>query len=159
MIERVVSGGQTGADRGAALDWALARGVPHGGWCPAARIAEDGTIPSQHQLTEMPNGGGYCQRTKANVRNADATLLLSVAPERTGGSRQTMIFARQLAKPWLHLHPGMDWRSALRTWIDANSIATLNVAGLRASSAPAIDSFTVEVLDVLAQMTAMACAE
>ena len=154
VIERVVSGGQTGADR-AALDWALARGVPHGGWCPAGRIAEDGTIPPRYRLTEMPDGGGYRQRTKANVRDADATLLLSIAPELTGGSRQTMIFARQLAKPWLHLHPGMDWRSVLQAWIDANSIAILNVAGPRASSAPAIGSFTAQVLDALADMAAV----
>jgi hypothetical protein len=110
VIERVVSGGQTGADR-AALDWALARGVPHGGWCPVGRITEDGTIPPRYQLTEMPDGGGYRQRTRANVRDADATLILSIAPELTGGSRQTMIFARQLAKPWLHsMPPKTPWR-------------------------------------------------
>jgi len=34
--ERIVPGGQTGADR-AALDWAIARGIPHGGWCPRGR--------------------------------------------------------------------------------------------------------------------------
>jgi hypothetical protein len=42
-IQRIVSGGQTGADR-AALDWAIKRGVPHGGWCPKGRRAEDGQV-------------------------------------------------------------------------------------------------------------------
>jgi hypothetical protein len=157
LIERIVSGGQTGADR-AALDWAITHGVPHGGWCPAGRIAEDGVIPARYQLTEGPDGGGYRQRTRANVRDSDATLIVFIAPELTGGSRQTLLFARRLAKPWLHLHPGMEWRSALRAWIDANTISTLNVAGPRASGAPAIGSFTVEVLDALAQMTASAKA-
>jgi hypothetical protein len=68
VIKRVISGGQTGVDR-AALDWALT----HGGWCPAGRMAEDGTIPLQYQLTEMSNGGGYRQRTRASVRDSDAT--------------------------------------------------------------------------------------
>lgn len=154
LIERIVAGGQTGADR-AALDWASAHGVPHGGWCPAGRIAEDGVIPARYRLTEMPDDGGYRQRTRANVRDSDATLIVSIAPELAGGSRRTLLFASQLAKPWLHLHPGMDWRSALRVWIDANSIATLNVAGPRASGAPAIGSFTVEVLDALADMAAI----
>jgi hypothetical protein len=154
VIKCIVSGGQTGADR-AALDWALAHGVPHGGWCPAGRIAEDGSIPSRYQLTEVSDGGGYRQRTKANVRDSDATLLLSIAPELTGGSHQTLIFAKQLAKPWLHLHPGMDWRSALQAWIDATSISVLNVAGPRASGAPAIGSFTAQVLDALADMAAV----
>jgi hypothetical protein len=40
IIEKVVSGGQTGADR-AALDLAIERGIPHGGWCPKGRLAED----------------------------------------------------------------------------------------------------------------------
>jgi hypothetical protein len=117
-------------------------------------MAEDGTIPPRYQLTEMPDGGGYRKRTKANERDSDATLILSIEPELTGGSRQTLVFARQLAKPWLHPHPhpGMDWRSELRAWIDANTISILNVAGPRASGAPAIGSFTVQVLDALADM-------
>jgi hypothetical protein len=42
-IPKIVSGGQTGADR-AALDWALSRGIECGGWCPKGRKAEDGRI-------------------------------------------------------------------------------------------------------------------
>jgi hypothetical protein len=154
LIERIVSGGQTGADR-AALDWAMTHGVPHGGWCPAGRLAEDGAIAPQYRLTEVPDGGGYRQRTRANVRDSDATLIVSIAPELTGGSHQTLLFAKRLAKPWLHLHPAMDWQSALRAWIDANTILTLNVAGPRASGAPAIASFTAQVLDALADMAAI----
>jgi hypothetical protein len=30
LIQKIVSGGQTGADR-AALDWAIENGIPHGG--------------------------------------------------------------------------------------------------------------------------------
>ncbi|MBK7135419.1 MAG: hypothetical protein IPH73_04075 [Rhodocyclales bacterium] len=44
VIERIVSGAQTGADR-AALDWAIANRVPHGGWCPDGRFAEDVYLP------------------------------------------------------------------------------------------------------------------
>jgi hypothetical protein len=39
-LSKIVSGGQTGADR-AALDWAISRGLPHGGWCPKGRMAFD----------------------------------------------------------------------------------------------------------------------
>src|SRR6476469_5517899 len=38
---KVISGGQTGVDRGA-LDAALALQVECGGWCPEGRLAEDG---------------------------------------------------------------------------------------------------------------------
>jgi hypothetical protein len=40
VVEKIVSGAQTGADR-AALDWAIFRDIPHGGWCPKGRKAED----------------------------------------------------------------------------------------------------------------------
>lgn len=142
---RIVSGGQTGADR-AALDWAIARNIPHGGWCPAGRLAEDGTIPGLYALTELP-GSGYRQRTRANVQDADATMILSLAAELTGGSAATAEFARRFGKPWLHLHPRMEWRERLANWLQGNSIETLNVAGPRASTEPAIAAFVIEVLD------------
>ena len=50
-LSKIVSGGQTGVDR-AALDVAIYLGIPHGGWCPRGRLAEDGRIPQQYQLTE-----------------------------------------------------------------------------------------------------------
>lgn len=103
-IPRIVSGGQTGADR-AALDWAIEHQVPHGGWCPAGRRAEDGTIPARYRLEELPEGGGYRRRTKANVRDADATLIVSIEPVLTGGSKETRLFAQRMAKPWLHVPP------------------------------------------------------
>jgi len=40
-----ISGGQTGADRDG-LDWAIAAGIPHGGWCPKGRKATS-SIPSR----------------------------------------------------------------------------------------------------------------
>jgi hypothetical protein len=63
------------------------------------------------------------------VRDSHAPLLVSIAPELTGGSRETLLFAQQLGKLWLHLHPTIDWRPPLRAWIDATPISTLNVAG------------------------------
>lgn len=150
-IARIVSGGQTGADR-AALDWAIEHEVPHGGWCPAGRRAEDGTIPARYQLEELPEGGGYRRRTKANVRDSDATLIVSIEPVLTGGSKETRLFAQRLAKPWLHLHPGMDWRAALRDWLSATAIHTLNVAGPRGSREPEVAAFTRTVLDELQRL-------
>ena len=58
MIQKLISGGQTGADR-AGLDVAIRHGFPHGGWCPKGRKAEDGPIGGQYQLT------AYWQREKA----------------------------------------------------------------------------------------------
>jgi putative molybdenum carrier protein len=148
-IVKIVSGGQTGADR-AALDWAIDHGIPHGGWCPAGRLAEDGAIPECYALQEVPDGGGgYRRRTKANVRDSDATLIVSIEPVLSGGSKETALFAQRLAKPWLHVHPAMDWRQALRAWLDATPITVLNVAGPRASREADVGAFTTTVLDEL----------
>ena len=57
MIEKVVSGGQTGANR-AGLDAAMEAGIPVGGYCPKVRLVEDGTVPERYPLTEC-NRGGY----------------------------------------------------------------------------------------------------
>ena len=61
----IVSGGQTGVDR-AALDVAIAIGIEHGGWCPAGRLAEDGSVPSRYELRET-DSAEYPVRTELNV--------------------------------------------------------------------------------------------
>jgi hypothetical protein len=66
---KIVSGGQTGVDRGT-LDAALAADFPCGGWCPGDRAAEDGTIPERYPLVPLPNGD-YRQRTRINVVDSD----------------------------------------------------------------------------------------
>src|SRR5271165_5702183 len=73
QIPRIVSGGQSGADR-AALDWALSHNLPCGGWSPKGRKAEDGPINAKYPLKES-SSGSYLQRTEWNVRDSDATIL------------------------------------------------------------------------------------
>ncbi len=105
-IDRIVSGVQTGADR-AALDFAINHGLPHGGWCPKGRRAEDGRIPPRYQLVETPSKD-YEQRTRWNVRDSDATLIISKSPQLTGGSAYTRRCAEQLDRHCLHVHPAHD---------------------------------------------------
>jgi len=69
-IPMIISGGQTGADR-AALDWAIAHNVPHGGWCPRGRLAEDGPMPAIYLLKETATAR-YPERTERNTRNSGA---------------------------------------------------------------------------------------
>ena len=95
--------GQTGADR-TALDWAIWHDIPHGGWCPKGRKAEDGPIGSKYLLKETPTSN-YRQRTEWNVRDSDGTVIFSLAPALTGGSKKTIEFAIKHEKPWrFHMH-------------------------------------------------------
>ena len=136
VIVKIVSGGQTGVDRGA-LDAAIALGVPHGGWCPRGRAAEDGRIPDRYQLEETESAE-YVTRTERNVLDSDGTLLLSRGPVR-GGTRQTRELAIQHGKPHLLVcfdeSASMD---AVLEWLEANDVRTLNVAGPRQSNLPGI---------------------
>lgn len=147
-LERIVSGGQTGADR-AALDWAIARGIPHGGWCPRGRRAEDGPIDRRYQLEETPSRD-YEQRTRWNLRDSDGTLILSRAPGLTGGSAYTARTAERLGKPCLHVHPGADDAKQILEWLEKARIRTLNVAGPRSSTDPDIYGYALAVLNSLA---------
>ena len=149
FVNKIISGGQTGAD-GAALDWAIAHNIPYGGWCPAGRIAEDGVIPAKYQLAEIPGGGGYRQRNKANVQDSDATLILTINPELSGGSKQTVSFAKHLRKPWLHVCPEMNWQDVITSWLASTQIEILNVAGPRSSKEPDIGVFVMKVFDAIA---------
>lgn len=45
---KIISGGQTGAGR-AGLDWAIKNGIPHGGWRPKGRKAEDGPLDAKYR--------------------------------------------------------------------------------------------------------------
>jgi hypothetical protein len=144
----IVSGGQTGADR-AALDFAIEHDIPHSGWCPRGRAAEDGLIPSFYQLEETPSRK-YSQRTEWNVRDSDATVVFSVAPNPAGGTALTLAVAHRLGKPFLHLcrerSSVAESAAALHLFINEHHVYRLNVAGPRASQEPDVAAFVRDVL-------------
>ena len=147
MIAKIISGGQTGADR-AALEFAIAHGIPHGGWCPRGRLAEDGVIPNAYQLTETPSADS-AQRTEWNVRDSDGTVIFSISETLAGGSKRTAEFAAQYQKPCLHFSRQRDSRTAARQLLEflaSHQIRTLNVAGPRQSEEPEVGNFTLDTL-------------
>jgi hypothetical protein len=145
MPLRLVSGAQTGADR-AALDFAIGRGIPHGGWCPKGRRAEDGRIAPRYKVIETPSKD-YAQRTRWNVRDSDATLIISRSATLTGGSEYTRRCAEELDQPCLHVHPGDDDAKTIRVFLEGHRVRTLNVAGPRESTEPGIYGYVTEILE------------
>jgi hypothetical protein len=146
----LISGGQTGADR-AALDWAIANGIAHGGWCPMGRLAEDGLIDEKYGLRETPEAV-YSQRTEWNVRDSDATVILSRAARLTSGSLLTMELAAAQRKPCLHLSGLLDAPENARqmgVFLRKNEVGILNVAGPRASGEPEVAAFIQEIFNEL----------
>jgi hypothetical protein len=136
MLIKIISGGQTGVDR-AALDVAIATGLSHGGWCPQGRRAEDGVIPLQYELQETQSSG-FRQRTKQNVVDSDATLILS-SGELMGGSLTTQEFAKKLARPYLVYDLDTyeeQGAMAIVEWLRRHSVDVLNVAGTARRTLP-----------------------
>lgn len=137
-VHKIISGGQTGADR-AALDAAITIGMASGGWCPAGRKAEDGIIPEKYPLTET-SSKNYAVRTRWNVRDSDGTLILNLG-ELDGGTLETLTIANKTGKPCLVVqldHPDHQRRQNVITWLREHAIHELNVAGPRESKRPGI---------------------
>jgi hypothetical protein len=136
LIERIVSGGQTGCDR-AAFDAALARSIPMSGWVPLGRIDEEGVIPARYPNLSEVGSADPAVRTEANVRDSDATLLISHGPLE-GGSALTRVFCERQGRPWFHAAlPAVGAREVCR-WVERVRPAVLNVAGPRASEDPRV---------------------
>jgi len=144
---KIISGGQTGADRGG-LDAAIALGIPHGGYCPRRRKAEDGRIPDRYQLSELASAS-YLTRTEKNVKESDCTLLFTVGPP-TGGSKRTIDFANKHRKPifMFDLAEAIEESAdSFKNWFtlmlkSEKDIIVINVAGSRESKSHGIATTT-----------------
>lgn len=144
---KVVSGGQTGVDQGA-LAGALAAGTPCGGWCPEGRLSEEGPIPPEYPVAELP-GAGYRERTLRNVLDSDGTAIIHDG-ELEGGTRLTWVFCERHGRPSVLIDASAlspeQAADALVDFVTANRLAVLNVAGPRASKWPGAFEYTQAVV-------------
>lgn len=150
MIERVVSGGQTGADQGG-LDAALlfwGEDVTRvGGWCPSGRRSEDGPIPAKYPLTETAEWD-YPTRTKLNIKDSCGTVVFTQG-EPSGGSKLTLDHAAK-SRAFLHIDVEFVTKAEavemIADWADSTQISVLNVAGSRETSCPGIQEWVADVI-------------
>lgn len=152
-VHTIISGGQTGADRGG-LDAAIALGLKRGGMAPAGWRAEDGEIPLKYRVGMMQSASAaYPVRTRSNVEASSGTLIVSFGPlPNESGSMLTASLARKMFKPNLHLWVWPDGHfhsvggARLLAWLEGHRIQILNVAGPRESREPGIQAATCAAL-------------
>lgn len=160
MIEKIVSGGQTGADQ-AGLDVAIELGIPHGGWVPKGRKTEAGRLPDHYRVKEI-SSVSYPQRTLMNIIDSDGTLIVSHG-KLSGGSALTKALAAKHRRPCLHINLDdlalPDAAAAITNWLDAREIRVLNVAGSRASEDPAVYEETKQLLKLVVGQSSPASLE
>lgn len=150
MIEKIVSGGQTGVDQ-AGLLIATEMGIEVGGWCPKGGLDENGTsmlnvYPLKEATTTNPD-----ERTKLNIRDSDGTLIIVPCiplPDKIkDGTRLTIEHAIELKKPHLiiELDKKDDAANTVNEWVKENNIHVLNIAGPRESNSPGINKESCEI--------------
>ena len=155
MLLKIISGGQTGADR-AGLDFVIETGLKHGGYVPRGRKAEEGRIDDRYNLVELSTSS-YPARTKRNIEESDGTVIFSLERLLSGGTKLTQDYANKLGKPVLHIYDTRKERifnpdslrleiQALTDFLSSNKIEILNVAGPRESKEPGVYEWTLTML-------------
>lgn len=148
QVRKIVSGGQTGADR-AALDFAMNIGIEIGGYIPKGRLAEDGILPQKYANLTETKTTDPSERTRLNVMHSDGTIIFSQG-ELIGGSLLTQQIAIEVSKPFVHIDLSIwseDQASEIAAvWIKKNKLGILNIAGSRASEDPLIYSKVQHIL-------------
>jgi hypothetical protein len=153
MIDKILSGGQTGADQ-AAWRAASALRILTGGWMPRGFVTEEGPRPEfveRYGAAEIPTYSDPTW-TEQNVRASDATLWFGETT--TALAQATVGACHRLGKPCLPLYPAASFEPAhVAAWIAENRVRVLNVAGNRETEEPGIgdrvERFLIQVLGQL----------
>ena len=154
---KIVSGGQTGVDRGA-LQAAMDLDLDWGGWAPKGWRAENGAIPPLYRAKMQEHASAnFLGRTRRNVIDSHATLIIVNSYPLNGGTLKTRFFCQEVMRSHFVVSLGeADAMEKVRKWLGQFFAVehpvpfVLNVAGPRESRAGGIQKrtrrFLVEVL-------------
>lgn len=147
MITKIISGGQTGADKGG-LQAAKVCKIPTGGWCPKGCLTENGSDIKLVSVFGLKETGSdkYPPRTFMNAKEGDGTIRFA-ADYHSRGELLTLKAIRQFGKPYFDVdvtNP-LPVEDVVR-WLKYHKIKVLNVAGNAESRHNGIQSFTMKYL-------------
>ncbi len=142
-VKKIISGGQTGADRGGLLAGNFLK-IETGGTAPPNFTTERGPDLTLRDTFGLVEGDYdpkmYPKRTRKNVKDSGGTLLMGDVD--SPGSKLTLRYCNELDKPCI-INPTP---SGLKLWLDKHKIEVLNVAGNRESKNPGIQKETFDLL-------------
>jgi hypothetical protein len=138
MLEKIVSGGETGASQ-AGWRAAQAGGIAAGGWMRKGFLTDDGCRPefADHcAAAELPTASALAC-IEANVTSSDGTVWFGRTTTPAAHATATACLAQR--RPFLPIYPGASFEpSHVALWIAENKIKTLNVTGNREHDEPGI---------------------
>ena len=149
MIQKIISGGQAGADIGG-LVGARRAGIKTGGIAPKGWKTEKGPQPvlADYGLVEYRNDN-YIARTLQNVIDSDATIIFATNIS-SDGTQKTIKFAKEHQKPFICINPFNPFAlTELKAFCLENNISIVNIAGNRESKCKGI---TQKVADLIHQL-------
>ena len=151
MLKKIISGSQTGVNR-AALDVAIEKGIPCGGWCPNGRQAEDGVLNKKYPLEESKSTDDRIA-TELNIGESDGTLILTWGRP-TGGTALSQIVAKRRFKHLFVVDIKKTYDDAkaakeILKWIESCNIEVLNIVGPRESRCPGIYNDARSIIEKL----------
>lgn len=138
----LISGGQTGADRGG-LEAGKQLGIRTGGWMPLGWKAEDGYHPEfkdEYNLSTTRTSD-YMARAAKNIADSHLTVVFSTKPQ-SAGTKATLRECRIQRKPRVLLDPFDSSAESTLLWIAKSRLdaPVWNIAGNRESVSPGIQS-------------------
>lgn len=140
MVKKIISGGQTGGDRGG-LEAGKRLGLQTGGTAPKGYKTENGSDPSLKNFGLIEHeSSNYRYRTIENVKNSDGTIWFGKTD--SPGAILTINSAKRLNRQ-LMINPTIE---LFKRFVEQKNIEILNVAGNRASKFPGIQEYVQNFL-------------
>ncbi len=133
MVEKIISGGQTGADMGGLLG-AKDCGIRTGGWAPKGWKTETGPNLTLRKFgLVQATTDSYKYRSKLNVMDSHVTAIFGDI--KSPGSQLTLNACKTDSVPFL-LNPDAE---ELREFCRLHEAEIVNIAGNRESKCPGIE--------------------
>lgn len=142
----IITGSQMGVER-AALEWALKHECPHGGWCPKGILGSAEPLDPRYKLKEGETEN-VLEAVTCNVRDAEATLVFTLAAKAAGTAQKAVSSAKKQKKPVLHVHRGiLGVSEKIVAFMDKHYIRRMHITGSTDIDEPGVSDWAVGELE------------